>query len=270
MNNKTKKWILCFIFIVLALPGLNHKLQFIKSGPLNGSFRAIVDTDFAVGDWIRGTYQRRKELYLNDETGFRPDLVRLNNQVDYSFFDKCHANWTIKGKDGYLFQIPYINAYYGLDYCGYPSILDRAKKIKAIQDTFRRLGKSLILAYLPSKASSYPEYFPDDRVEPNIGPTNYQSFRHVCDSLGINQVDMNAWFVQMKNKSKEPLFTKQGIHWSEYGAILGGDSLIKYIEKLRNIHILHPRWSRTEHTDKLRDGDDDIAQELNLIFPFAK
>jgi len=195
--------------------------------------------------------------------------VRLTNQIDFTFFDICHSGWTVKGKNQYLFQWPYINAYYGLDFSGRTLILDRCIKMKALQDTLGKLGKSFVLVYLPSKATSYPEYFPDDRVVKNPGPTNYVVYRHIADSVGINQVDMEAWFLSMKNHSQEPLYSKQGIHWSKYGAILGGDSLMSYIEHLRNIHIPHPIWAKMQHSDTLRGGDDDIASELNLIFPEA-
>ncbi len=270
MENKIKIGLLYVMLMILLLPAANHKLKIIDSGKLKGGYRDAADSAISVSGWFSGSYQRNKERHFNDFTGFRADLVRLNNEIDFTLFDICHAGWTIKGKNGFLFQYPYINAYYGKDYSGYQQIREKAIKLKAIQDTLSRLGKTLILAYLPSKASYYPEYFPDDRVEEKRGVTNYESYRHVCDSLGINQVDMEAWFLSMKNKSSEPLFSKQGIHWSYYGALLAGDSLVRYIEHMRNVRIKHPIWTRVEHTDRLRYLDDDIAQELNLIFPYTR
>ena len=269
MESKAKSRLLVFLFLVLVLPVAEQKINFIKSGPLKGGFKPAVDTDFSFKSWWSGRFQELKEKKLNDQTGFRPDLVRLTNQIDFSLFDKCHAGWTVKGKDQFLFQFPYINAYYGKDFVGYERVRDQSLKLKALQDTLKKLGKNLVLVYLPSKASTFPEYFPDDWKAPKIGPRNYAAYRHICDSLGVNQVDLDAWFVTMKNKSAEPLFSKQGIHWTNYGAILGGDSLTRYLEHLLNIPVQHPDWSKMEHTDKLRDGDDDIASELNLIFPEA-
>ena len=269
MDTKIKRWILYFVFIILLLPVVEQEIDFIKSGELKGGFKPAVDSFFTIPSWLSGTFQHQKELFVNDATGFRADLVRMNNQIDYSLFDKCHAGWTIKGKNGYLFQYPYLNAYYGTDYVGYRQALGKSVKLKAIQDTLANLGKSLILVIAPSKASSYPEYFPDDRREPEVKTTNYQTYRHLADSLGIHNIDMDAWFVSMKNKSKEPIFSKQGIHFTNYGAILAGDSLIKYMEHLRNTTVQHPDWSQMEYTNKLRCGDDDVARELNLIFPVA-
>lgn len=252
------------------MPLAEQSLPFIESGKLLGGFKDAADVDFSFQKWTDGSYQHQKELYLNDKTGFRPDMVRVNNQIDYSFFKKCHTGWTIAGLDDFLFQWPYIDAYYGNDYVGYDTILEKTRKLKAIQDTMSRSGKSLIIVYAPSKATYYPEYFPADRTHEKKRMTNLQAYRHVADSMGINQVDMDTWFLSMKNKSKELLFSKQGIHWTTYGAILAGDSLMKYIEKLQKIHIIHPDWSKMEHTDKPRLGDDDVARELNLIFPITK
>ncbi len=270
MELKIRNWLFNFLLLIVALPMMEHAFPFIESGKLKGIFTDAHDTSFTLQGWWSSTYQPAKEKYLNDHTGFRPDLVRLNCQLDFSLFGKCHAGWDILGKNGHMFQYPYINAYYGLDYSGYQPILVRALKLKALQDTFSHMGKSLVLVYAASKASSYPEYFPVDRVRPERGTTNHDTYRHICDSLGINQVDMDEWFVSMKNKSKEPLFSKQGIHWTVYGAVLAADSLMRYIECLRHIKLLHPRWDKVEHTDKLRGGDDDLAAELNLFHPYMK
>lgn len=65
------------------------------------------------------------------------------------------------------------------------------------------------------------------------------------------------------------LYAKQGIHWTVYGEVLAGDSLMRYIEKLRGIHVSHPDWSQMERTTEPRCGDDDVQKGLNLIFPVA-
>lgn len=271
MKAKNIKQLLFYLaFVVIALPLSQDMLQFIGSGALKGSYKLADDTSFSVQGWLSGAYQQKKEKYINDNTGFRPDFIRMINQIDYSLFDKCHAGWDIKGKDRCVFQFPYIDAYYGKDYVGYERIYKRCTKLKAIQDTMARIGKHLIIAFLPSKASFYPEFFPDNRLEQTWGMTNYKAYLQLCDSLGLNLIDMDAWFRSMKSTSKEPLFSKQGIHWTVYGAILGGDSLTRYMELLTNIEVEHPDWSEIEHTDEPRMGDDDVASEMNLIFPVAK
>lgn len=256
--------------LVLFLPLLEHKLQFIESGKLTGLYHETPDTSFTLQGWWDGSYQPAKEKYINDQTGFRPDLVRLTCQLDFWLFDKNHAGWDIRGGNDCLFQWPYIDAYYGLDFQGYQHIRERAIKLKAIQDTLNSMGKTFILVYAASKATSYPEYFPSTHKRSNRGPTNHDTYRNICDSLGVNQIDMDEWFLSMKHTSREPLFSKQGIHWTQYGAVLANDSLVRYIERVRHINLPAPVWSDVEHTDKLRDGDDDLLGDLNLIFPYTR
>ncbi len=268
MEQKIKNSLLLFAFAILLLPLAVQKFHFVKSEELKGGFKPADNVKFSKAGWFSGEYQKQKEKYWNDGIGLRPDMVRFIDQIDYSLFDICHAAWTIKGKEGYLFQYPYVDAYYGNDFVGYETIRRKCLMMKALQDTFSKLNKSFIVAYLPSKAASYPEYFPDDRIT-TTKTTNYAAYKSICDSLEINQIDLNKWFVAMKQTSSHPIYTKQGIHWTLYGAIIGGDSLIKYIEKLRHITVNHPKWTEYEHAKSLRNGDDDVAQELNLIFPVA-
>ncbi len=95
METKIKKGLLLFIVVILLLPLLQHSFSIIVSGPLNGLYAEVPDTAFSLKKWLNGSYQHQKELYLNEKTGFRPDMVRLNNQIDFSLFDKCHSGWTI-------------------------------------------------------------------------------------------------------------------------------------------------------------------------------
>ena len=269
MEKKIKNGLLAFVFIILLLPFLQQNLKVIDSGKLYGFYTDNPDVDFTMSKWFDGSYQESKAKFYNDHLGFRPDLLRLNNELAFLLFDKIYDYRLVFGQNDYLYQGDYIDAYYGVDFIGYDAIIEKSRKLKAIQDTLARMGKSLIVVYAPSKACFYPEYFPERRMHNIQGPTNFDVCRHVGDSLGINRIDFNTWFLSMKGKSKELLFSKQGVHWTVYGSLLGGDSLVKYIEKLRNIRMPHAIWSSVVHTQKARDTDDDIARLLNLIFPFT-
>ena len=118
-----KKWLLSFAFVVLVLPFVQQCFPFITSGELSGDFTNAPDVEFSWAKWIDGSYQKGKADFCNDHLGFRPDLLRLNNQIDFSLFGECHAVWTLLGTHQCLFQAPYIEAYYGRDFVGYKSIL---------------------------------------------------------------------------------------------------------------------------------------------------
>jgi hypothetical protein len=269
MGNKIKNSLFGFFFIIILLPALQQAFPFITSGPLNGWVNTARDTAFSWNDWWGDTYQWRKSNYINDNIGFRSDFTRLNNQVVYSLFDKITNITIVAGKNHSLYMGSYIDSYYGRDYVGYDSLLQKMTKLKAISDTFSRLGKSVVLIYAPSKEFMYPEYIPDQCASPRRSVTNFETCLRIGDSLKIKQIDFNTWFCSMKNTSKEVLYTKQGIHWSVYGSLIAADSMIRYLEKLRNINMQHPVWTNIVHTNKPRDTDDDIERIVNLIFPVA-
>ena len=148
---------LVVLFTVLAAPLIQHYFPFITSGPLYGFNADAPDEVFNWDKWWDGSYQEKKGRYLNDHIGFRADLIRLNNQLDYSLLNKLHSWKVVEGKDHYLFMDTYINGYYGRDYVGYTAILEKLVKLKALSDTFERLGKSLILIHAPAKEFMYPE-----------------------------------------------------------------------------------------------------------------
>jgi hypothetical protein len=269
-RTKIEKRLLYVLFVFLLAPMVQQYLQVFHAGPLKGGFRDAGDSAFTLPKWFNGDYQYEATRFLNDRTGFRPDLVRINNQIDYSLFGVCHSGWTEKGRNNNLYQRPYVHAWFGTDYAGDEIWHGRALRLKAIQDTLARLGKTLIIAYLPSKAEYWPHDFPPKYDGWKRGKTNSGTMRRLADSLGIaHQVDLNEWFVSMRGKMPDSLFTKQGIHWTLYGAIMGGDSLVRYMEHVRGRSVQHPVWTKKEYTTELRMGDADVAEELNLIVPIA-
>lgn len=269
MEYKIKNGLFIFLFIVLLLPAAQQFLPFAESGKLYGFFEESKYRPFSWSGWWDGSYREETSKYLNDQAGFRADIVRMNNQLEYTLFGKLRGAWLAPGKDHYLFQTHHINAYYGRDYIGYNAIRTKLSKYKAICDTLSRLGKTIILIHSPCKAFYYPEYLPDAYKSAVRQSTNYETYSRLADSMNINQIDFNAWFVSMKQTTTHPLYTKQGIHWSVYGSLLAADSLINYLEGKRNKHMRHPVWTSIVRTNVPRDPDDDLAKTTNLVYPLV-
>jgi hypothetical protein len=267
MEQKTKKILFLICFSVMLLPFLQLCTNIVESAGLYGDYTNSPDVNFSWAKWWDGSYQQGKAAYVNDQGGFRRDLVRANNQVDYWLFKKLHCNSVVLGKNNCLYQPDYINAYYGRDFIGKDSALHQIMKLKAIQDTLARMGKTLVLAYSPCKAFYYPDDFPDDLKCTKAGPTNYQTFLQLADSLHLNQIDFNAWFLKIKQTSKDVLYPREGIHWSVYGALLAADSLTRYMEQLRHTKMQHMGWTSLRHSSRSEDTDEDVFKALNLIFP---
>lgn len=222
---------------------IQQVFEFKALEPLKGTVNNPEDATFSKKDWIDGTYQEKKELYINSMFGFRSFCIRLNNQIAFNFFNKAKANGVIVGKENYLYEESYINAYTGKDFLGEDSISHTLNRLKFISDTLSRLNKQLIIVFAAGKASYFPEYIPDKYL-PILEKTNYKSLSDGAKKLGLNVIDFNKWFVENKNKSKYPLYPLQGVHWSTYGTTLAADSLIRKIEFLRK--LMRQTYSLTE------------------------
>ena len=271
MENRTVKvWLFYFVLLILLLPFLQQCLGFIDSGPLLCSPSEDPNPTFTYVTWWAGSYQKQKTLYLNDSTGFRPDLVRLNNQLDFSLFGKLSVG-DIIGRDGYVFGKEDVLEYNGEMYMGADQIRMEMTKVKRIQDTLQRLGKTFIFAYAPSKAHYVPEKIPGalkGGKEPEIN--NYKTFRTIGDSLLVNQLDYVALFRAMRDTSQNLLMTRQGFHWSIYGSLIATDTVIRRIEHERKIRMPHLVVTKMHCSDTARDSDNDLVKCTNLILPLSR
>ena len=272
MKNKIKAGILGVLLLVLLLPMLNQVSGIVKSGPLNGDVQLATDTAFTWQGWWDGSYQKQKEAYLNDQTGFRPDLVRLNNQIDYSIFRKLHAREVVIGKDQYLYEQGYISAYYGREFAGYNHHAENLYKLLLVRDTLLKAGKKLFIVFAPSKARIYPEFIPDYLRSTLPHSSNYETMVRICDSLKLPYLDFNSCFRAIKEKTSYPLFGRKGTHWTHTGSDIAADTFNHYLAAVTGKPVPEISWDdkETERTNTARGFDDDIDKGINLIWPLRE
>lgn len=261
---KIKRALLFTILVLLIVPDFQAKFNIIKTTPLKGAITVPENKYFNVKEWFSGNYQEQKEKYLNETFGFRSLFIRINNQLAFSLFSKAKANGVIVGKKNYLYEENYIKAYYGSDFIGLDSISHRMTRLKFIQDTLTKINKNLILVFAAGKGSFYPEYFPD-KYKTEKKETNYQNHVDIAKQFGVPFIDFNAFFIKNKSTSKYSLYPRYGIHWSYYGMCLVTDSLIRYIEKDRQIDMPNVFWDKVD-LNYPQSTDYDIADGMNLLF----
>lgn len=267
MKMNIRSLLLTVLLLLLLLPALNMRFAFFKSLPLGGDVHLAPNAWFNIRSWMDGSYQQQKELYLNDNIGLRPELVRTNNEIDYLLFRKPHAANVVFGKEGCLFEQGYIDARNGKDFLGHERWRGMARRLRYIQDTLARAGKQLLFIFTPSKGRYYPEYFPNiDRLNPSA-VTNYDVLKHYCDSFGVHNIDFNGWFLRLKPVTPHPLFSKQGIHWTRWAAIRAADSFNRNLEQRLGIEMPNIILGKDICSTTPRDGEDDIAHGLNLWKP---
>ncbi len=265
--NRLKDLLLLFLLLLLLLPAVQKKTGFIRSKALNGYFAATAKPAFSCSTWMKGAFQEQYRLHTEDSAGFKSDMVRLYNQVDFTLFSIPHASKIVAGKKDYMFADSYIQGYLGTDFVGKYYIEQKVKRARFLQDwLWKEKGILLMVAFAPGKGFFYPEYIPDRYLKNRKGETNYDYYVKQCISQGVNHIDFNRWLILMKDTSRYMLYPKTGIHWSSYGAFLCADSLRKYIEQKMNRKLPHLVLDSIEVAAVARDEDNDIDRTMNLIW----
>ena len=227
-SNILKKFLLIGVFAILFLPMIQNTITLRKSFPLKGDVILPANVEFSEDAWFLGDFQQKKEEYLNSMFGFRSLFVKAHNQIAYSFFDKVNAQGVVIGKENYLYEESYLNAYTGKDFLGEDSIAHTINRLKFISDTLNKLGKQLIVVFAAGKASFYPEFIPNIYLDSssNLEKTNYHAFVNLSNKYKLNYIDFNEYLIKNKSTSPHKLYAKSGIHWSQYASVRCADSAI--------------------------------------------
>ena len=267
-SNKLHTFLFALVIAALFLPMIQMVKPFVEVGPLFGSIVPTAKDSLTLEAWFDGTYQENRNKYINEQFGFRNTAVRLHNQIAFSLFGKAKANGVIIGKEDYLYEIKYINAYRGAEEINQSELDSNLFMLKAIQSKLKEKGVELIVVMNPGKASFYSEFIPDEF--PIVSDRSYYSEYQIgLESQGIQHIDFGKWFREMKGKTPAPLFPKTGIHWSQYGATLAADSLVNYCMKLFGKNMNEFVWDKNNLPlqTTMESVDDDIGLGMNLYLP---
>lgn len=255
-----------FLFVMLCLPGLQRWLNLSEERALDGySPRVAVNPDFTDTGWVSGSFQQQKADWLNEHFGYRPTLLRLHNQIGYSWWNHSYTNAVLVGNDGYLFDQKYINACNGSDFVGEDSITEKAAKLLIVQQKLAERGTTVLVVLAPGKGSFFNSYIRGDDAVVK-GPTNYDTYLKHFRASNINHIDGRSWFESWRETSPYPLFPKCGIHWSSYAAALVTDSVNRYIGKLRGTVLAPLVIDKLIIGDSVSLVDNDVGRGMNLLF----
>jgi len=262
---------LVILFIcILSLSLFQKELQLVNEKELNGFFRLQPEPElkfFTWDRWFSGEFQETILNQIEDHVGLRNTFFRIHNEYDYRFFGVTHAEGFIRGEEGYLFEEDYILEYTGEFFIGKETIDYKLEKLKDVQQQLQEEGIAFLLVLEPGKASFYPEYIPESYHPEQRSLSNYDYITRRTEELNIPVMNLNEYFLLMKDTCRYPLFPKYGMHWSIYGAGLVLDTLKRYIEKACRTRLPKIRTTEIRVSDSLIWTDKDIGDMLNLIFP---
>lgn len=271
--NSVKVGLLSLICVLLVLPLWQIRYQVVQEPKLFGIYENAGVPElksFSWKAWFKGTFQDKIFTQVKDHTGFRNTLIRINNQADFSCFGLIHAEGFVAGKRGFLFEEDYIHEYTGKYFIGKNTLDRKIRRLKSVQEALAKRGTRLLFVIEPGKASFCPEniancYHPERRTM-----TNDEYMKQRLDALHVDYIDLNQWFIGMKDTCRYKLFPEYGMHWSLYGVSLAVDSISSYLRGKYCLQVPEFHFDSIVISDSLRGSDHDIADMVNLLFPMPK
>jgi hypothetical protein len=267
---KTVKRILLTGIIALLFSPLFGELlcyfRLVQFNPLHGVYQPTEMPVMSIGHFFSAEWQKQFELYLHANSLFRRILVRIDNQISFSLFTMSSAANVVVGKEGFLFEDWYIKEFYGRNSRGEDYWKEQFRKIRYVHDALHDRGVELIIMLAPGKARYYREYIPDRFKPLQNTMSNYKCILKQLEKEEINFIDLNSYFVTIKDTSTYPLFPKCGIHWSATGAGIAMDTIIHRMEAIKKCEMADLGWSGYDLPDTLRSPDYDLGDLMNLMF----
>ena len=220
----------------MFLPIAQSFFGFYQSNPLEGLQAKEEFPKFQYRSWIEGEYQKNAERYIIDNFGFRNELLRIINSIDFKLFKFANSNKVVIGKDNHLFFDYNIERYLGI-------VKEDEHKIDSLMELTVEVNKKLkernvelIFVIAPSNAYYYSDKIPKQYSNFEKQKNDYDNYLERLEKHNINYIDFNKWFVEIKDTVSVNLFPKNGTHYSEFSSVWVADSLLRYMGKIKNIN----------------------------------
>lgn len=267
MNKITgHKVVAVVIMLMLFLPVIQEVTRFFQLKPLEGEYKNPIKPTFNWGNWLNSTYTDSMEKYVQLHFGYSSLLTRIHNQYLFSVFNSSRNSSTVIGKKNEIFDYAHIQAYLGTDFVGESIVEEKLDRLEKINQVLKLFNTEIIIVIAPSKPSFVPEYLPDKYKKTNQR-TNYDHYIDCLDKTNLGYVDFSKVFKEWKHNERFPLFPQCGVHWSEYGATLAADSMIKYIHDYFDISGPEMMIDTVITSSSLSKSDYDMGSTLNLLYP---
>ena len=261
---------------------LQKQFHLFKFKELKGVVEEQAMPQLTLQSYVDGSFQKGTEAHLKQHFGFREPLVRLYNQCLWDLFSqsKVVGEQFLMGKDCWMYEPWFVEDYYQTRYLAYCDdtmkmaqlMRNNAKRIFQLQQILKPYGTYLFVGQLPGKDLVCSEYLPDNPYPeyenlPKISPRYF--YESEFERLGVDHVNFEHWFMQLKRDTNLPLFPQTGTHWTKYAALIAADSLIRYMEHLGHINMANVVIGEP-HYEKAQKPDDDLESLMNLIRPLPK
>lgn len=264
-----KKILIGFLVVLLGLQLLQYFTDMIPEQSLHGAYQEYPVPKLSLQSWHSWDFQANLTHHMDRNFGFRPFFIKLNNQMYYSLFRQATSGGLVIGKENHIFELNYIESYYGRDYQGQSKIDSSIIKLDSVISFLRKWDTELFIVITPNKVKYFNEYLPDHYVF-NKSRSNYQAYMEHFAKGKYQVVDANSWFQKLKLDSPYPMMTRVGTHWSVYGAAYFADSLFAYMEDRLDTALNQFEIDQVEYPLLPEGSDKDLADLLNVFTPICE
>ena len=274
-NNNRLYIVLCAILMVLlSLPIIQQAFHPLEVKKLHGSVVDTAPPEWSFENYKTQTYQSQLERYVSERFGFREPVIRIYNQYLW-LYRKTYSTDVIIGRDKWLYGKRSIydhfrqEAYFHAD--NNEALIkqfDRSvDRMKWAQQELDQRGTKLFVLICPSKDIICPEHLPQNgNYVMSDGIRAVEYIPKAFADKGVNFLDLNAWFEQIKDTVSYPVFPKTGMHWSNVAAMHASDTLMRYLEWLTGENLLNVQVGPM-YASKAFKPDNDLEKTLNLLWP---
>ncbi|MGD9781758.1 MAG: hypothetical protein AB7V14_06340 [Kiritimatiellia bacterium] len=256
--------------LFLALPLVQKATRLPLDYPLAGVEPTAARPAVGFSAWWRGTLQSSFDAWLNQHVGCRGLLVRTANQIHFTLYGELPLHGgtqVLMGRDGMLFEKPYVDAYNSGGKKHRESFPHVSASTRRLQDRLARDGIAFLLVIAPSKAEIYPEFLP---AEADVAgrPSRRSNYQHFIEFLrrdGVNLVDAHELFLRWKAEPGTPrLFADGGTHWNDYAAARVVEEILRRLRELTGKDLPAVKIAGASTNRTIVGEDNDLGELVNL------
>jgi len=168
------------------------------------------------------------QAYFNDHFGFRDELVRINQDVQFWLFNRSAARQVIIGKDDFLFWSVDRANFRGEAKFDADFLESWYQALKGRRDWLAQRGIAYYFVVVPNKEAIYPEKMPDSIVRG--GFTRLDQLMSYLAQKGESSLVLDLRAALISEKDELPLFHILDSHWNAYGGYFGYRALMHRIK----------------------------------------
>jgi alginate O-acetyltransferase complex protein AlgJ len=223
-------------FLILAFPMVNGHMQFIDETEIVENRKLGEKPVFDIN--TLDNYTEKYNTYYSDHFSTRTHLINFLNENEFNIFGVSSKPGIVRvGSNGWFYatksKMNYENAY----------VLDDSKMNIIREELIKRndwcdeRGIKYYTVITPNKMNVYPEFLPRT-VFKKGDLSRYDQLLSLNSDPKINIIGTKETLLKHK-KDKYKIFQKTDDHWTDYGAFLGYEVIMKRIEK--DFPVLKPQ-----------------------------